>query len=111
MNSIRINGLSIVGGRTITVTSNHVFVDGKDVTPDAKDIRIEVSGNVDRLEADACNLISVAGDVGSVSTLSGDVSVSGAVGGLVQTMSGDVDCGPVGGSVTTLSGDIRHVRV
>lgn len=93
--------MSISGGR--------VIVDGKDVTPDAKEITISIEGNVDKLEVDACSKISVTGDVGHVKTLSGDVDVSGNVSGSVQTMSGDVDCGgSISGSVSTMSGDIKH---
>jgi len=111
MNTIRINGVTITAGRNITVNNNRVFVDGKDVTPDAKDIRIEVSGNVERLDVDACNTVTVTGDVESVITQSGDVDVGGAIGGSVQTMSGDVDCGgSIAGSVSTISGDVKHRR-
>lgn len=74
-----------------------------------QDIRIEVAGNIERLEADACNAITVTGDVGNVATQSGDVDVRGGIRGSVSTMSGDVDCGgPIGGSVSTMSGDIKH---
>lgn len=111
MNSIRINGLTITAGRNISVVGNRVFVDGKDVTPDAKDIKIEVAGNVEQLEVDACNSVSITGDVGHVVTQSGDVSIEGSVGGSVQTMSGDVDCGgSIAGSVSTMSGDVKHRR-
>lgn len=111
MNTIRINGISIVAGRNISVVNNRVFIDGKDVTPDAKDIRIEVAGDVEKLEADACNSITVTGNVGNVSTQSGNVDVGGSVGGSVQTMSGDVDCGgAISGSVSTMSGDVKHRR-
>lgn len=109
MNTIVINGVTIAGGRSVSIVGNKVIVDGKDVTPDAKDIKIEIAGNVDRLEADCCNSIAVTGDAGSVKTQSGDVTIGGHVSGSVQTMSGDVDCGgPIGGSVATMSGDIRH---
>jgi hypothetical protein len=108
MNRITINGVSIVSGRSISVSGNKVFVDGKDVTPDAKIIRIEVHGNVGDLSADACESILINGSVdGSVSTQSGDVKC-GDVGGGVSTMSGDVKCGVVGGSVKTMSGDISR---
>lgn len=109
MNTITINGVTISAGRNISITGNRIKVDGVDVTPDAKDIRIEVAGNIERIEADACNSISVTGDAGSVHTLSGDVNISGRINGSVQTMSGDVDCGgAIAGSVSTMSGDIRH---
>ncbi len=109
MNRTVINGATITGGRSINIRNGRVIVDGKDVTPDAKEINITVSGNVDKLEADACQKISVTGDVGSIKTMSGDVDVAGNVQGSVSTMSGDIDCGEsIGGSVSTMSGDIKH---
>ena len=79
-----------------------------DITPDSKNITITVEGNVETLEVEACTKISVAGDVSSLSTVSGDVEVGGHVLGNVQTMSGDVDCGNVGGNISTMSGDVKH---
>lgn len=109
MNTVVINGVTITGGRQIVIRNGRVIVDGKDVTPtDVKEISISVHGNVDRLEADVCQKISVTGDVGNIATQSGDVEVSGQVKGSVQTMSGDVDCGSIGGSVSTMSGEIKH---
>lgn len=106
--TIVVNGVSITG-RNVTIRNGKVTVDGKDITPDAKEINISVNGNIDRLEADACQKISVTGDVGGVKTVSGDVDVSGDIKGSVQTISGDVDCGgPIGGSVSTVSGDVKH---
>lgn len=109
MNRTIINGRVISGGHSVVITGNKVIVDGVDVTPDAKAINIEVHGNVERLEADVCERISVAGDVGSIQTQSGDVDVTGHVSGSISTMSGDVDSGgSIGGGVSTMSGDIRH---
>lgn len=108
MNTVIINGKTITAGRNITVSGNRVFVDGKDMTPDAKDIRIEVNGNLESLSADACHTINVAGSVGDVATQSGDVKC-GDVSGSVNTMSGDVRCGAVSGNVRTMSGDIQRM--
>ena len=112
MNRIMINGVVIEssGGSNISIRNSRVLVDGKDVTPDAKEITIVVNGAVERLEADACDKISVTGDVGDIKTMSGDVDITGSVSGSVKTMSGDVDCGNIGGSVSTMSGDIKHRR-
>jgi hypothetical protein len=82
-----------------------VIVDGKDFTPDSKQITIEVHGDIQSLKADCCETICVTGNVGSVSTQSGDIEC-GPVAGNVQTMSGDVECGDIGGQVSTMSGDI-----
>lgn len=107
MATISVNGVTYSGGRSVTITNGRVIVDGKDLTPDAKDIRIEVSGNVENITADACNSITVNGAVGEVSTQSGDVKC-GDVAGFVSSMSGDIDCGNVRGNVKTMSGDISH---
>lgn len=106
MASININNNSYVG-RSIVITGNKVIIDGKDVTPDSKSIEIKVEGNINELKVDACEKVSVTGNVEKLSTQSGDVDVSGDVGS-INTMSGDVDCGNVNGSISTMSGDIKH---
>jgi len=109
MNTIRINN-NTYSGNSITITNGKVIINGKDVTPDSKEINISIEGNVDQLKVDYCNSVSVVGDVNSLQTQSGDVDVSGEVKGSVATMSGDVDCGNILGSVSTMSGDIKHKR-
>jgi hypothetical protein len=106
---ININGTTIMssGRGNVVVSNDRIVVDGKDVTPDAKQITIEVQGDLQSIEADACDRIHVTGSVGHVKTTSGDVRC-GDVTGSVQCMSGDVSCGRVGGSVSTMSGDIRR---
>ncbi len=107
VSSIKINGMSVVAGRSIIITNGRVVVDGKDVTgDDTKIINIEIQGNVDELSADVCNSITVSGSAGRVKTQSGNIRC-GDVAGSVQTMSGDVSCGKVSGDVSTMSGDIE----
>ncbi len=109
MCTITING-NIYSGNSIVVTNGKVIINGKDVTPDSKEINISVVGDIEQLKVDACNKVSVEGSVKSISTLSGDVEVSGDVDGSISTMSGDVDCGHVQGSISTMSGDVKHRR-
>lgn len=97
-------------GNSIVITNGTIFIDGKDVTPDSKEINISVVGDIEELKVDACNKVSVEGNVKSISTQSGDIEVSGDVHGSISTMSGDVDCNKVSGSVSTISGDIKHKR-
>lgn len=104
--SITINNKTY-SGNNIVITNGKVIINGKDVTPDGKEINIKVEGNITDLKVDACNKVQITGDVSLVQTKSGDVDISGNVNGSVQTMSGDVDCGNVGGSVSTMSGDIK----
>ena len=110
MRNFTING-AIYSGDNIVITNNKILVNGKDVTPDSKEINISVVGNIEQLKVDACNKVSVEGSVTSISTQSGDVEVTGDISGGVQTMSGDVNCGNVGGSISTMSGDIRYTRI
>lgn len=106
---ITING-NTYSGNSIVVTNGKVIIDGKEVTPDGKEINIVVEGNINELRVDACNKVSVTGSVKSIATQSGDIDVTGDVDGNIQTMSGDVDCGMVGGSISTMSGSVKHKR-
>lgn len=108
MRSIVINGKLHAAGRNVTLSGHRIVVDGQDVTPDSKDIRIEINGNVESLTVDVCNEVVINGSVSDVSVQSGDVAC-GNVSGSVQTLSGDVHCGSVGGNVRTVSGDIEHL--
>lgn len=111
MNTVTINGVTITGGRNISVINGKIKVDGKDYTPaDAKEINIVINGNVDKLEVDACDKVTVTGDVSTLKTMSGDVDITGDVKGDIKTMSGDVDCGNVGGSISTMSGDVKNKK-
>ena len=106
---ININAPTIIssGRGNVVISNGRVVVDGKDVTPDAKQINIEVHGDLHSIKADSCERIRVTGSVGEVKTSAGDVHC-GDVSGSVKCMSGDVSCGRVAGSVTTMSGDIRR---
>lgn len=107
MSTIRINNNSYVGN-SVVITNGKIIIDGKDVTPNSKEINISIEGDINELKVDACNKVSVTGNVKNVSTKSGDIEVTGNVEGSIQTMSGDVECGNVGGSISTMSGDVTH---
>jgi len=111
MNRISINGVKISGdlvaGSSIQICNGKVTINGKDVTPDSKNINISIEGDVDTLDVDCCNTVNIKGNVKSVHTTSGDIEC-GKVYGDVKTVSGDVICGQVGGAIRTVSGDITH---
>jgi hypothetical protein len=107
MASISINGKVYVGN-SIHISNNRVVIDGIDQTPDSKNINIVVEGNVATLEADVCDTVTVNEHVGSISTQTGDVEVSGNVSGDIKTQTGDVKCEAVGGNVKTQTGDIKY---
>lgn len=107
--TIIINGVKY-SGNNINMLNNKVVIDGINVTPDAKNITISVEGNISTLSVDMCNKINITGNIGSLSTVSGDVEITGEVGGNVGTVSGDVKCGNISGSVKTVSGDIKNKK-
>lgn len=103
--AIIINGKSYIGN-SITISKNKVIVDGVNVTPDSKQIYINVENDIKELSVDYCEKINVAGNVHDLKTTSGDVEC-GEVTGNIQTTSGDVECGNVGGNIQTTSGDVK----
>lgn len=109
MNKITINA-NTYSGNSVVITSGKVAINGKNVTLDSKEINISVVGNIEQLKVDACNKVSIEGNVKSISTQNGDVNVTGDVNGNISTMSGDIDCEHVQGSISSMSGDVKHKR-
>lgn len=93
-------------GRSIVIKDGKVIVDGKDVTPDSKEVNISVIGDLENLEVDYAKSIGITGNVNKVRSGSGDVNCE-RVGGDVQTGSGDVECSYINGDVNTGSGDVK----
>lgn len=95
-------------GNNVSVINGRVIIDGKDVTPDGKQITINVVGDIQSLNIDTCESISVKGNVGTLETKTGDVNIEGNVAGDVKSNVGDIDCYDVGGNVSTKTGDIKY---
>lgn len=71
-------------------------------------IVIRVQGNIETLKAEGCCEVHADGDIGSVSSMSGDISCR-CIKGNARTMSGDITAESIGGSASTMSGSIhRH---
>ena len=101
---------NVFSGDNISVVNGKVFIDGKDVTPDAREIHISVQGNVNSIDVGACNDFEVIGDVGTVRTGSGNLTCKNVTGG-AQTGSGDIECESIGGNVQTGSGDVSSTTI
>lgn len=105
MATISINNNDVVG-RTMIIKNKKIIVDGVDVTPQTTEITITVTGDIDLLDVDACNTVTVDGCVNNASVGVGDLTC-GDVTGDAKTGTGDVKCGTVGGNVKTDVGDIK----
>lgn len=78
--------------------------DGEQMSMEHCAVKIEIHGEVDRLETESGN-VTVYGDCHTVSTQSGDVTCQAAAS--ISTMSGDVTCSGRPNRVSTMSGDIN----
>lgn len=106
MNRITINGKTYSSSGNISVINGKVIMDGGEFTTEDKIINIHVEGDMNTLEVDCCDKVTVNGEVGRVSTVSGDIECRNVNGG-VSSVSGDVRCGNIGGNVSTVSGDVK----
>lgn len=111
-----IDRLEIEGDGNVVINGNGIFIDGEMVTSISATDRVRVNqvifkqsvGNVDTASAD----VFVEGSCSSIKTSSGNVTVKGSVGNKgVSTMSGDVNVsGDIMGDVSTMSGNITNRR-
>jgi len=123
--TITINGTSYQSNN-ISIKNSKIVINGKDVTPNEKQISIVVTGNITTLDVESCETIKITGDVTTVKTMSGnvncgnvkdnaktmsgDIMVTGNVGGNAESTSGDINCGNITGNVKTMSGDIKYKK-
>ncbi|KNH06761.1 Phage protein [Candidatus Burkholderia brachyanthoides] len=106
--TITISGVTYYSVNSVSVRGKRMIVDGQDVTvDDAPRITIEVHGNIETLQCDNCDTATIRGEVGSVTTASGNVQC-GDVRGSVRTASGNVNCGDIGGEAKTASGNVSQ---
>ena len=103
---IKINDVSYTGDM-ININNSKIYINGKDVTPDSKNISISVEGNIENLDVASCEKIIVTGSVSKLSLTSGDIKINGNVDGDIKTTSGNVNCEKVAGSIKTISGNIK----
>lgn len=52
MSTITIDGNTYSGNSIVVTTNGKIIINGKDVTPDNKEINISVQGNIDELKVD-----------------------------------------------------------
>jgi hypothetical protein len=105
---ININGKSY-SGNNIVVNNNQVIIDGKNVTDEHKDnkvINITVNGNLNVLDVDVAETVTVNGECGNVEVVNGNINCGNVKGG-VKTVNGDVEAGYVEGGISTVNGDVE----
>lgn len=106
MANISVNNITYRGS-SVSISNSKIVINGIDVTPNSKEITIQIDGDVETVNVDYANRISVNGNVGKIKCTSGDVSVTGTVKNSVESISGNISCGDVGGNVSTMSGNVK----
>ena len=92
----------------LSITSKGIFLNGKNILTGSEvgsPLNIVIEGDIDKLETSSD--LEINGNVGNITSNSGDIDISGGVSGNIELNSGDIDIsGGVGGNVKTTSGDI-----
>ncbi len=107
-------GGSVIANRnigTMVINGGKITVDGKplselDSVPDEKVINITIQGDVERLEIDYCDKLTVTGNAKRVKSTQGDIEIKGNVEGDVHANMGAITCGNVEGDCYANMGNI-----
>ena len=95
-----------IKGNNVSIINNKIFVDGKEIGTEEKEINIIVEGNLDKLEVDCCNSIKVNGVTKDVEVSNGNITINGDVKGNVNNINGNIIAKVINGNCKTKNGDI-----
>lgn len=95
-----------IKGNNVSIINNKIFVDGKEIGTEEKEINIIVERNLDKLEVDCCNSIKVNGVTKDVEVSNGNITISGDVKGNVNNINGNIIAKVVNENCKTKNGDI-----
>lgn len=96
---------------TMVINGGKITVDGKplselDAVQEEKVINITIQGDVERLEVDYCDKLTVTGNAKRVKSTQGDIEIHGNVEGDVNANMGAITCGNVDGDCNANMGNI-----
>lgn len=74
-------------------------------------VNIVVNGDIESLEADSCDTISINGNANNIISKNGNVSVSGNIEGNAESKNGDITANTIQGNAETKNGDIYRTRL
>ena len=94
-------------GTSLKIKDGRIWIDGKEVTSDSKQISIKIEGGIGSLHVDHCEKVEVTGDVNELTLVSGNVKCANVTAG-IETTSGSVNCANVFGDINTKSGRITN---
>ena len=92
MGTVSINGKTYTGNN-VTITGDSVYIDGKlhdDSNDDSKTINVVVNGDLDSIEVETCNRITVNGDSKFINSKNGNIHASNVFGN-IETKNGNIN--------------------
>lgn len=105
-NTVSINGTTIITNvKSIRVAGGRIIVDGQDITPDVPNIVVSVQGDIDTVTTEHGDVV-VEGSVGKIESKNGNIQCRD-VQGDVTAKNGNISCGTIHGDATTKNGNIR----
>ena len=108
MATININGVTYTGN-SIRYSNGKVIIDGKTVDgSNMPIINIKVEGNINQLEVDNAEEITVIGNVTAIETTNGNVKVNGNILENATSINGNINATTIMGKATTKNGNIRY---
>ena len=99
---------------SVSIIGDKVFCEGKLVEPsensDKEKTTIIINGDIDNIDIESAEEITVNGSVNKVNVSSGNLKISGNVTGNVNNNTGNIKCGNVNGNVKTSCGNISYIK-
>ena len=102
--------------KNMTINNGKITVDGMSLEEwynrdDIVVINITVNGDVESINADSCDTISINGNANYVNTKNGNVSVSGNIEGNAESKNGNITANTIHGNAETKNGNIYRTRL
>ena len=102
--------------KNMTINNGTIIVDGMSIEEwnnrnEILVVNININGDIESLEADSCDTISISGNAINVNTKNGNVIVSGNVEGNAESKNGNITANTIKGDVETKNGNIYRTRL
>lgn len=105
------DGVWYVNGRKVSLSDiGSIFKGGYKNEKVTIVINLDSGSNIEHLDIDACESVTINGNCGSVHTDMGSINIGGNVSGNVHADMGSIQCGNVGGDVISHMGNVSYRR-
>lgn len=102
--------------KNMTINNGKITIDGMSIEEwnnrnEILVVNITINGDVESIEADSCDTISIKGNANNVISKNGNVSVSGNIKGNAESKNGNITANTIQGNAETKNGNIYRTRL